>query len=321
MNQQLTWVEATSIVSNKSILITEDREQILASLDFINVPWEAAEIYYNHLSKREKRLIKKSGQQGQMGFWDPKTKTLTKNPTRARAIFLCQIYIGQGGKCAYSHQSCKIDEIQVEHLVPNGGDYPENILILKANVNGKRKNTRLETFVNAIERDISLGEEEYNKKYARGQKKKSDNAIARKSIASMNEDELRAYIESGSLEGNAKHWDYIYRNIGMSSIFKERPNTTSITGKRNGGCQGNYTDVLRTCAMEYLYGDKRLARQIFDNITEAGKKYTNQQIQNDDYIKVMCDNIELSNHINPRYNRDQFTTKRLKNLPRWQNVK
>ena len=326
MNQQLTFSEIKAIVANGDVLRTADRQKILdhirssAGLPLLS-PEEIEEKMrdgkkmYWKLSKKERYTLKKSGQQEGIGWWDPKTGTLIPNYSDERGEFLCGLYLIQMEKSAYTHHDCKITDLQVEHVEPNGGDYPWNMLLIKSNVNCKRGNTPLAKFVDARKVELAKGKEANDKKILKSQRDKQIKDTARARISSMNEDELRAHIESGALEGHSKHWNYIYRNVGMSSILKSRPVKTVSGTKRSGGCQGNYVDVLRTCTMEYLYGDKELARQIWDTIVEAGRKYSSGKIDNAQYAKVMYKNIELSNHIYKKYNREKFIANCLKYLP------
>jgi len=317
MNQQLTFSEIKAIVANGDVLSTADRQQILNHLaPGRKVSWEQAEYeYWNVWTKDERNHAKKSGQQHGIGWWNPITKTLDPNPTNERGIFICQLYLMQNRKCAYTHHDCKITDLQVEHVEPNGGDYPSNMLLIKSNVNCKRGNTPLVEFVNARKAELTEGKEANDKKILKSNQTIQTNKTAKALISSMNDDQLRAHIDSGALKGHAKHWEYIYRNVGMSSILKSRPVKTVSGTKRSGGCQGNYVDVLRTCTMEYLYGDKELARQIWDTIVEAGRKYSSGKIDNAQYAKVMYENIELSNNIYSKYNREKFIANCLKNLP------
>ena len=105
----------------------------------------------------------------------------------------------------------------------------------------------------------------------------------------------------------------------MSSLQPFRLTKAGVA--RPGGSQGNYKEVLNTVLNEYLRGDKELARQIYRVIRIGAAKYVNGEINNTDYVEIMCEMIELSNHQAVKYNREKFTAKVLRNTYSWPNLK
>jgi len=315
VNQSLNYEQASGLIANADVLLTEDIQQILAAVDYQHVKKTEAEKFYYTFKPADRNMIRKSGQQGKIGWYDPATGTTTTNPTDARAIAICQLYLGQKRKCAYTHVQADILDMQVEHFVPNGGDKPDNWLLVLSNVNMNRKQSSMADFI-----DRHRHVEDKEAFIAKEEKRKAKNEANRdrkEMILDMTEDELRAFTP-----GNAKEWEYVHRAVGMSSLQKFRLTTDGV--QRSGGSQGNYKEVLNTIALEYLHGSKELARQIYDTCRAGADMYVNGKIQNDAYVNVLCDAIELSNHQYVKYNRKKFTKRLLtgkKALYKWPNVK
>jgi len=192
-NQILTWQQVQGLLANKETLFSGS-QLIRQKANIIDTTWAAAKEYYYAHTTAERALIRKTGQQNQIGWWDPATKSITDNPTDARGILICQMYLNQNGMCAYTSTGpYNILDFQVEHIEPNGGDHPDNMILVLYNVNENRKRSSMPTFVDRWYRRAIKGEEEFNKWYkdlqtaaAKGQKIKVD-------ILGMTLDELRIY--------------------------------------------------------------------------------------------------------------------------------
>lgn len=315
VNQSLDYEQASGLIANADVLLTEDIKQILTAMNYQHVKKTEAEKFYYTFKPADRYQIRKSGQQGKIGWYDPATGTITTSPTDARAIAICQQYLGQKCRCAYTHVEADILDMQVEHFVPNGGDKPDNWLLVLSNVNMNRKQSSMADFI-----DRHRHVEDKEAFIAKEEKRKAKNEANRdrkEMILDMTEDELRAFTP-----GNAKEWEYVHRAVGMSSLQKFRLTTDGV--QRSGGSQGNYKEVLNTIALEYLHGSKELARQIYDTCRAGADLYINGKIQNDTYASILCDAIELSNHQYVKYNRQKFTKSLLtgkKALYKWQNLK
>ena len=320
--QNLSWEEALGVVNNKEALLTGDVIEIRQAMGFKNVASRFAPTdFYKSLSVDDRNMVRKSGQakemhneQGFKGWWDPSSRSWTENPTPARGVEICRMYLSQGGRCAYSHVPCDITDMQIEHVRPGAGDIPSNWLLVKSNINMNRKRTKLKTWVNKWEKAVAQGREEFIASLKKKQKKNADNNERAEMILAMSEDELRAFTPA-----NAKEWEYVHRAVGTSSLQKKRLLTNGET--RSGGSQGNYKEVLNTIAMEYLHGDKELAAQIFRTVRAGADQYVDGKINNDTYASIMCDAIELSNHQWMKYNREKFINKIVKTTYTWPNVK
>lgn len=314
-HQILTWEQAQGLLANEETLLAGGAA-IREKAYTVDTTWAAAEEYYYAHSTADRAMIRKTGQQGLIGWWDPATKTHTDNPTPARGILVCQMYLNQDGKCAYTGTGpYSILDFQVEHIEPNGGDHPDNMLLVVYNVNENRKQSTMEVFIARWRKRASKGMEEYNKWYkntmeasAKGQKEKVK-------ILSMDEEELKTF----ALRCDKKYHKYMWRNIGMSSLQPSRLSKKGVP--RNGACQGNYKEVLDTVLYEYLYGDKNLAAQIYHTVRSGAASYVNGFINNSDYVELMCAAIELSNHVAVEYNREKFTAKVLRNTYSWPHLK
>jgi len=310
-NQILTWQQVQGLLANKETLFSGS-QLIRQKANIIDTTWAAAKEYYYAHTTAERALIRKTGQQNQIGWWDPATKSITDNPTDARGILICQMYLNQNGMCAYTSTGPhNILDFQVEHIEPNGGDHPENMILVLYNVNENRKRSSMTTFVDRWYRRAIKGEEEFNKWYkdlqtaaAKGQKIKVD-------ILGMTLDELRVYAPTCP----KRYEKYLWRNIGMSSLQPFRLTKQGVA--RAGGSQGNYKEILNTVLYEYLYGDRGLAERIFAICRVAADRYVRGFIQNTQYINEVCEAIELSNHVAVGYNREKFTAKVLRNTYSW----
>lgn len=321
-NQTLTWHQAQGLLANKEILFAGGNA-IRKEAFIVDTTWNAAAEYYFSHTTEERALIRKTGQQGKchdgensLGWWDPSTKTHTKNPTHDRGILICQMYLNQNGKCAYTRTGpYNILDFQVEHINPNSGDHPDNMLLVVYNVNENRKQSTMEEFVDRWYRRTLKGEEEYNKWYDDIRKASEKGQAMKVKILNMSEEELADF----ALTCPKKYEKYMWRVIGMSSLQSFRLTKAGIA--RPGGSQGNYKEVLNTVLYEYLYGNKDLAEQIYRTVRVAATQYLNGLIQNSTYSTIMCDAIELSKHPHLGYNREKFTKKVLRNTYKWPNIK
>ena len=321
-NQILDWEQCQGLINNKRNLLM-GRQVVRDAVMVRDVSWEEAEDFYNNLSTPDRAMVRKSGQQGicgegenTLGWYDPDTDALTKNPTHGRGILICQLYLNQGGRCAYTQTGpYNILDFQVEHIIANGGDHPDNWFLVAYNVNENRKQSRMTKFINRWEKRAANGQEEFEKWYNDLKKAANKGQRAKVTILSMEEDDLRDYLDICP----AKYEKYMWRNIGMSSLQPFRLTKAGVA--RPGGSQGNYKEVLNTVLNEYLRGDKELARQIYRVIRIGAAKYVNGEINNTDYVEIMCEMIELSNHQAVKYNREKFTAKVLRNTYSWPNLK
>jgi len=317
-DQLLTYKQLEGVVARKHIL-TGSAAEIINNSKINDFGWESAALAYSTFTTDERADIRKSGQQLAKGYYNPTTETIDSpnvQPTNDRGILVTQMYLNQDRCCAYSGDGpYHILDFQVEHINPSGGDHPDNIVLVLANVNENKKQS-VESFLERCEQRYNMGELEYAKWYKdmkdavkRGQKKKSE-------ILSMNEDELRTYWLTRT---TPKYDKYVWRNIGMSSLSEFR--ILKKTGEeRKGGSQGNYVDILSTIAAEYLFGDPDLAREIYKSARLFRSTYLNGKIQNDVYAILTTEIIELSNHIYPSYNRDKFIANIIRNNYTWQHL-
>ena len=319
VNQQLTWEEATNLVKNKSVIASEDAYTIRQAIPGWNSSVPEHLTYrtfcenYDALPSATKAMIRKSGQQSQTGWYCP-FEGLTKNPTDGRGKQIYKLYHCQRGRCAYTHVECDILDMQIEHVVPGGGDDPYNWLLVKSNVNMNRKRTNLTKWVAKWEKKVAKGKAHFEAEYAKKELKNNANRLVKELILGMTEDELREFTPS-----KAKEWEYVHRAVGMSSLGTHRLLKNGEV--RAGGSQGNYKEVLNTVALEYLHGDKELAEQMFRTAKAACTQYLNGKIQNDTYVNILADTIELSKHQYVKYNRQKFIKKVLRNTYKWPNVK
>jgi len=321
-NQILDWQQCQGLINNKQTLIM-GKQAVRDAVLVRDTSWEEATEFYYSFETPDRAMIRKSGQQGicgdndnTLGWWDPESESLTKNPTHARGISICQAYLNQGKRCAYTHTGpYSILDFQVEHIIANGGDHPDNWFLVAYNVNENRKQSRMTTFINRWEKRAANGQDEFEKWYKDLKKASDKGQRAKVSILSMEEDDLRAYLDICP----AKYEKYMWRNIGMSSLQPFRLTKAGVA--RPGGSQGNYKEVLNTVLNEFLLGDKELARQIYRTVRIAAAKYVNGEINNDSYVDIMCECIELSNHKAMKYDRDKFTAKVLRNTYSWPKLK
>ena len=310
-HQILTWQQACGLLANEETLLAGGaaiRERAYT----VDTTWAAAEEYYYAHATASRAQIRKTGQQNQIGWWDPATKTHTDNPTHARGILVCQMYLNQDRKCAYTGTGpYSILDFQVEHIEPNGGDHPDNMLLVVYNVNENRKQSSMEEFIARWRKRAFKGMEEYKKWYDDTMKASAKGQKEKVKILNMDEEELRTFAPTCA----KKYHKYMWRNIGMSSLQPFRLTKAGVA--RAGGSQGNYKEVLNTVLNEHLYGNKRLADAIFHAVRSGADRYVRGFINNTDYIKIMCDAIELSNHQAVEYNREKFTAKVLRNTYSW----
>jgi len=310
-HQILTWQQVQGLLANEETLLSGGAA-IREKAYTVDTTWAAAEEYYHAHSTADRALIRKTGQQNQIGWWDPATQTHTDNPTHARGILVCQMYLNQDCKCAYTGTGpYSILDFQVEHIEPNGGDHPDNMLLVVYNVNENRKQSTMEGFIARWRKRASKGMEEYNTWYDDTMKASAKGQKEKVKILSMDEEELKTFAPICA----KKYHKYMWRNIGMSSLQPFRLTKKGVA--RAGGSQGNYKEVLNTVLQEYLYGDKNLAAQIFHTVRSGADRYVRGFINNTDYVEMMCAAIELSNHVAVEYNREKFTTKVLRNTYSW----
>ena len=321
-NQILDWQQCQGLIANKKTLLM-GRQAVRDAIVVAETTWEEATDFYYSLSTADRSMVRKSGQQGicgdgdnTLGWYDPESNSLTKNPTHARGISICQAYLNQGRKCAYTHTGpYNILDFQVEHIEPNAGDHPDNWFLVVYNVNENRKQSRMTAFIQRWEDRAANGEQEFTNWYNDLKKASDKGQRAKVSILSMNEDDLRDYL----FECPVKYEKYMWRNIGMSSLQPFRLTKAGVA--RPGGSQGNYKPVMNTILREYLLGDKDLARQIFRTVRIGAAKYVNGEINNTDYVNIMCECVELSNHQDVKYNREKFTAQVLRNTYSWPHLK
>lgn len=317
-DQLLTYKQLEGVVARKHI-IAGSAADIINNSKINDYSWESAQQAYYTFTTDERADIRKSGQQLATGYYNPITESIDApgvQPTDARGILITQMYLNQDRCCAYSGDGpYHILDFQVEHINPGGGDHPDNIVLVLANVNENKKRS-LDNFLERCQYRYDMGELEYTKWYKdmkdavkRGQKKKSV-------ILSMEDDELRMYWQTRS---TTKYDKYVWRNIGMSSLSEFR--ILKDTGeKRAGGSQGNYVDILSTIAAEYLFGNPDVAREIYQSARLFRSTYLNGKIQRDVYAYLNTEIIELSNHIYPGYNREKFIANVIRNNYSWQHL-
>ena len=121
-NQILDWTQCQGLINNKRNLLM-GRQVVRDAVMVRDVSCEESEDFYNNLSTHDRAMVSKSGQQGicgegenTLGWYDPDSDSLTKNPTHGRGILICQLYLNQGGRCAYTHTGpYNILDFQVEH--------------------------------------------------------------------------------------------------------------------------------------------------------------------------------------------------------------
>lgn len=317
-NQILTWHQVQGLLANRETLLAGP-DAIRKEAFIVDTTPNAAAEYYWQYSTAERAMIRKTGQQGKchdgdntLGWWDPKTQTYTDNPTHDRGILICQMYLNQNGRCAYTRTGpYSILDFQVEHIDPNAGDHPENMLLVVYNVNENRKQSSMEKFIERWEHRARRGEEAFNLWCEELEKAVKKGQAAKIKILGMTEDELADYVPSCP----KKYEKYLWRVIGMSSLQPFRLTKAGVA--RPGGSQGNYKEVLNTVLYEYLYGNKELAQRIYGMARFAADRYVRGFIQNTQYIKEVCDAVELSDHVVSGYNREKFTAKVLRNTYSW----
>jgi len=288
-SQILSYEEAMALVKNKNILLNGN--SVITSKE---ISWEFAKFVYESYSTHEKYLIRKSGQHLKQGYYNPNTGKLDSPntpPTPERGIMIVQMYLQQEAMCAYTGLGPNhILDFQIEHKDPEGGDYPENITLVRANVNENRKKSTMEEFIVRHERELKKGKDSYDAKYKAKAEANKNSKKRKASILGMSEEELAdAWSTNKILSKDEK---YIWRNINMSSLSKFRVNKTT-GAKRAGGSQGNYKPILNTIAREYLYGSKELARNIFDECCVLRNEYLDQIISLHEYAKK---SVDISSH-------------------------
>jgi hypothetical protein len=210
-DQLLEFSQLQGVVDRADILLGGDLESIKQqSITNTEVTWEMATDFYNSFPVEIRDLIKKSGQQLLQGWYNPLTKELDapgSKPTDERGILICQMYLQQDAKCAYSGDGpCHILDFQVEHIVPEDGDYPENIVLVLANVNENKKQNMV-TFVNRARRSLSKGREAYQAEIDLKRQENIQNIKDKDKIMAMNFEQLREYVIANGCN------KYVWRNV------------------------------------------------------------------------------------------------------------
>lgn len=312
-DQILTPIQIDGLLQNEKNLV--DAETIIESSKIHDVSWEYAESVYYSFDKEIRDKIRKSGQQLEQGYYNPNTQQLDSPgvfATDARGIMVVQIWINQNFSCAYTMDGpYHIMDFQVEHIDSSGGDYPNNIVLLLANVNENRKTSTLPNFVARNLERYWTGE--YTVWYNSMKEAVKKNHQKKIVVLSLEPDELQEAWKNNKTRNLDK---YFWRNIGMSSLsmFRIKKKTGE---KRAGGSQGNYKAILNTILQEYIYGDKELAQEIYKCARMFRDKYLNGRIQNNVYAHLTADVVELSNHLWVSYNREQFIQSLIRNNYTW----
>jgi hypothetical protein len=298
-DQTLEYDQLQGVAHRAEVLLSGDCKAIKTqSILNPDVTWEEAKEFYNSLSRKDQGMVRKSGQQLEQGWYNPTTGKLDipgSKPTKERGILICQMYLQQGALCAYSGDGpCHILDFQVEHIVPENGDFPHNIVLALANVNENKKQD-IVSFVSRAQKNLLKGRETYQtlidaRRSTTAEKSKEGDVIKAMSI-----EDLRDYVTANGCN------KYVWRRVGMSSLGEFR--VLKETGqKRAGGSQGNYKAVLDTVSREYLFGDEDIARDLFSACRLLTSKYRNGEIQNNVYAEHICSIIETSEHTPSGFN-------------------
>jgi len=294
-NQQLTFEESTALRENKSNLLKNSYKMIEKEIS-----WDFAKFVYESFSTKEKLKIRNSGQQKMQGYYNPNTGELdapNTQPTHERGIMVIQMWLQQDARCGYTKLGPKhILDLQVEHKNPEGGDYPENIVLVLANVNENRKATSMEKFLLSVEKKLASvngSKEMYDKNYNNSVKSKDNDKEIKAWILSMSEDELADNFCNDKIL--PKFQKYVWRHpaVNMSSLSPFRLNTQTGV-KRSGGSQGNYKNILNTISCEHLCGDKKLARNIYDTCRLYREEYLNDKITLQEYAEGCANSVATS---------------------------
>jgi len=313
-DQLLEYIQLEGVVSRAEVLVSGDCQLIKAQA-VINpdVTWQEAKKFYNFLPRKDQAQVRKSGQQLQQGWYNPVTGELDapgRKPTDERGILVCQMYLQQGATCAYSGDGpCHILDFQVEHIISENGDYPDNIVLVLANVNENKKQN-LVSFVNRAEKNLLKGQ----KVYEREINKKRQNSVSRKGLKEeielMSKEELKAYVKEN---GPNK---YVWRAVGMSSLGEFRILKNSGQ-RRAGGSQGNYKGVLDTIAQEFLFGDEEVSKDIFSVCRLLTSEYREGRIQNDVYAREIVSIIETSNNTSSNFSSEKLFNQIVRSSYQW----
>lgn len=314
-DQLLTYKQLEGVIARKDLLMGP-ADQIIKQSKINDFSWESARQAYSTFTTDERADIRKSGQQYEQGYWNPETQSINPpgvNPTNARGILVTQMYLNQDRCCAYSGDGpYHILDFQVEHIDPIGGDHPDNIVLVLANVNENKKQS-VESFIDRCQYRYDMGEMEYEIWYKSIKDATKRNHKMKAEILSMSDHELCQYWLTRT---TTKYDKYVWRNIGMSSLSEFR--ILKSTGvKRAGGTQGNYVDILNTIAAEYLFGNPDVAREIYKSARLFRSTFLNGLIQRETYALLNMEIIELSNHVNPGYTREKFYNSVVRNNYSW----
>ena len=297
-NQILTYQQAVNLVKREDILCGDN-----PLLPEIEVSWEVAKKWYEKFPNNVKTKIRKSGQQTIQGWYDPSTNKLSppgSPPSRERGIWIVQMWLQQNATCAYTGMGpFHILDFQVEHRDPNGGDWPKNVVLVLANVNENRKQSSMTDFINRHkERLDEMNEEEYQNWYHGQMTKKEKNKEWKATILGMTAEEVRAeWTDDPSVRPSKIPKDfekYIWRISGMSSLGNRRLRRDGE--ERSGGSQGNYKDVLNVINREHFYGDKKLAKQIFDSCHEWRNRFLDGECTCEEYAKETVKQVKKSKY-------------------------
>lgn len=293
-DQLLEFKQLQGVVQRSEILLSLVQNDIKQqSILDESVTWEVATKFYNSLDKKTQNMVKKSGQQMEQGWYNPSTKKLDKpgsKPTNERGILVCQMYLQQAACCAYSGDGpYHILDFQVEHIIPEEGDFPYNIVLVLANVNENKKQDMV-SFVLRAKKNLAKGEDAYQAEINSRREASSEKSALGKTVMAMSFSELKEYVE---VNGCNK---YVWRRVGMSSLGEFRVLKNSGQ-RRAGGSQGNYKAVLDTISREFLFGEKEVAEDLFKTCRLLTASYRNGEIQNDVYAEHICDIIKTSSFV------------------------
>lgn len=306
-NQILTYQQAVNLVKRENILCGDN-----PLLPEIKVSWEVAKKWYEKFSTGVKAKIRKSGQQTLQGWYDPSTNKLSppgSQPTHARGIWIVQMWLQQNATCAYTGMGpFHILDFQVEHRDPNGGDWPKNVVLVLANVNENRKQSSMTDFINRHKKRLDeMNEEEYQNWYDSQMTKKESKKEWKAKILGMTAEEARAewtddpWARPSKIPKNCE--EYLHRLCGMSSLGNRR---LRLDGEeRSGGSQGNYKDILNITTREHLYGDEKLAKQIFDSCCEWRNRFLDGECNLEEYAEETVKQVKKSKYF-------KFASKNLK---------
>lgn len=313
-DQLLEYRQVVGVAARSEVLLCGSQEKIKQqSILNPKVSWEDAKAFYESCPTQTRNMIRKSGQQLEQGWYNPNTGKLDapgSKPSHERGILICQMYLQQGARCAYSGDGpCNILDFQVEHIVPEDGDYPFNIVMVLANVNENKKQDMV-SFVARAQQNLLEGEVAYQKKIDAKREASSKKSKEGDVIMAMDIEALREYVSAFGCN------KYVWRNVGMSSLGDFR--ILKKTGQRRaGGSQGNYKAVLDTISREFLFGDRDTAKDLFNACRRLYSAYLNGEIQNTVYAENVCDIIQSSSFVPDGFKPDKLYNQIVKSTYTW----